>query len=66
MSELINRIQLDIQQDTYYQQNFANDGTRFLAWYLRNVLRRALHDHSRSVIRRQPKHFRSGFERRRR
>src|SRR5690349_10619483 len=26
----------DITQD-YYQQNFANDGQRFVAWYLRNV-----------------------------
>lgn len=41
MSELIARIQRDIQQDAFYQQNFANDGTRFLAWYLRNVLLRA-------------------------
>lgn len=41
MSELISRIKQAIQQDIYYQQNFANDGTRFLAWYLRNVLSRA-------------------------
>lgn len=41
MSELIDRIQQAIHQDSYYQQNFANDGTRFLAWYLRNVLLRA-------------------------
>src|ERR1700686_97783 len=40
MSELIHRIQRDIQQDSYYHQNFANDGERFLAWYLRNVLLR--------------------------
>lgn len=40
MSELIARIQRDLQQDSYYQQNFANDGERFLAWYLRNVLLR--------------------------
>jgi hypothetical protein len=26
----------DLKQD-YYQQNFANDGQRFVAWYLRNV-----------------------------
>ena len=31
------RIKQDIQQDTYYSQNFANDGERFLAWYLRNI-----------------------------
>lgn len=32
-------IQEEIEQD-YYQQNFPNDGTRFVAWYLRNVHRR--------------------------
>lgn len=37
MSELYERIKQDIQTDTYYQQNFANDGERFLAWYLRNI-----------------------------
>ena len=26
----------DINQD-YYQQNFPNDGQRFVAWYLRNI-----------------------------
>ena len=26
----------DISQD-YYQQNFPNDGQRFVAWYLRNI-----------------------------
>ena len=40
MDEIVTRIQRDIQQDKYYQQNFANDGERFLAWYLRNVLLR--------------------------
>jgi AIPR protein len=38
MSELVSRVQRDIQQDAYYAQNFANGGERFLAWYLRNVL----------------------------
>jgi len=37
MSQLYERIQQDIQQDLYYGQNFANDGERFLAWYLRNI-----------------------------
>jgi len=37
MSELLDRIRQDIREDTYYAQNFANDGQRFLAWYLRNV-----------------------------
>jgi hypothetical protein len=27
-------------QTPFYQQNFSNDGTRFIAWYLRRVLRR--------------------------
>ena len=26
----------DITQE-YYQQNFPNDGQRFVAWYLRNI-----------------------------
>src|SRR5262245_52087114 len=26
--------------DPYYEQNFANDGQRFVAWYLRRVLLR--------------------------
>jgi len=30
------RIKADITQD-YYQQNFSNDGQRFVAWYLRNI-----------------------------
>ena len=37
MSELLARIRHDIANDIYYNQNFANDGQRFLAWYLRNV-----------------------------
>jgi hypothetical protein len=41
MSELRTRIDRDIHQDAYYQQNFTNSGTRFVAWYLRNVLLRA-------------------------
>ena len=30
------QIKTDITQD-YYQQNFANDGQRFVAWYLHNI-----------------------------
>lgn len=30
------KIKKEIKQ-TYYQQNFSNDGQRFVAWYLRNV-----------------------------
>lgn len=31
-----NKIREEIKQD-YYQQNFSNDGERFVAWYLRNI-----------------------------
>ena len=34
--EIFNKIQEEIQQD-YYQQNYSNDGQRFVSWYLRNV-----------------------------
>ena len=34
--EILNKIKEEIKQD-YYQQNFPNDGQRFVAWYLRNV-----------------------------
>jgi len=37
VSQLLERIRRDIQDDTYYSQNFANDGESFLAWYLRNI-----------------------------
>lgn len=30
----------EIENDPYYQQNFSNDGERFVAWYLRRVLLR--------------------------
>ncbi|HVZ18342.1 MAG TPA: AIPR family protein [Terriglobales bacterium] len=36
MSPLLERIRADVKGDIYYQQNFPNDGQRFLAWYLRN------------------------------
>lgn len=35
-NELLNKIKAEIKQD-YYQQNFPNDGPRFIAWYLRNI-----------------------------
>lgn len=41
MSDIVARIQRDLKQDSYYGQNFANDGERFIAWYLRNVLLRS-------------------------
>ncbi|MEW6213157.1 MAG: AIPR family protein [Acidobacteriota bacterium] len=37
MNGILNQIRRDIQTDSFYQQNFANDGERFLAWYLRNI-----------------------------
>jgi hypothetical protein len=40
MSELITRIRADIDKNPYYNDNFANDGERFLAWYLRNIYQR--------------------------
>lgn len=35
-TEFLERIRADLMADTYYKQNFSNDGQRFLAWYLRN------------------------------
>lgn len=40
MLSLLDRIRSDIVEDKYYQQNFSNDGQRFLAWYLRNCYSR--------------------------
>ena len=36
MSGLIERIRTDLKADPYYQQNFSNEGEKFLAWYLRS------------------------------
>jgi hypothetical protein len=36
---MLQQIQSEIG-NPYYQQNFANDGERFVAWYLRRVLLR--------------------------
>jgi hypothetical protein len=36
---MLQQIRSEVMQP-YYQQNFSNDGTRFIAWYLRRVLRR--------------------------
>lgn len=33
---MYNKIKEEIKSE-YYQQNFANDGQRFVAWYLRNI-----------------------------
>lgn len=37
---MLDQIQADITTDPFYQNNFANDGQRFIAWYLRRVLLR--------------------------
>src|SRR5467141_2317285 len=37
---MLQQIQGEIKNDPYYQQNFSNDGERFVAWYLRRVLLR--------------------------
>ena len=36
---MFDQIKKDIQSD-YYRQRFDNDGTRFVAWYVRNIHRR--------------------------
>ena len=36
---MFNKIRNEITQD-YYQQNFSNDGQRFVAWYVHNIHRR--------------------------
>jgi hypothetical protein len=41
MAAILERINRDIAQDTFYTQNFANTGERFLAWYLRNIYLRS-------------------------
>ena len=37
---MLELIQNEIKNDPHYQQNFSNDGGRFVAWYLRRVLLR--------------------------
>jgi hypothetical protein len=37
---MLAQIQREIADDPYYQNNFDNDGQRFVAWYLRRVLLR--------------------------
>src|ERR1035438_3946697 len=36
--EMLEQIKQEIAKDIFYQQNFPNDGQRFIAWYLRRVL----------------------------
>lgn len=38
--DFLGMIRREIATDPYYQQNFPNDGQRFVAWYLRRVLLR--------------------------
>ena len=40
VTTIAERIQRDIREDKFYEQNFSNDGERFLAWYLRNIFLR--------------------------
>ena len=35
---MLDQISREIEDDGYYSQNYANDGQRFVAWYLRRVL----------------------------
>ena len=37
MTTIFERIKKQIQNDRWFQQNFSNDGQRFVAWYLRNI-----------------------------
>lgn len=37
---MLDQIRREIGNDPFYEQNFANDGQRFVAWYLRRVLLR--------------------------
>jgi AIPR protein len=37
---MLDQIKREIADNSYYQQNFPNDGQRFVAWYLRRVLLR--------------------------
>jgi hypothetical protein len=36
MSDFLDRIRGELKSDRYYQENFSNEGQKFLAWYLRN------------------------------
>src|ERR1051326_4171803 len=40
MITILQQIEREIATDKYYEQNFANEGERFVAWYLRRVLLR--------------------------
>jgi hypothetical protein len=38
---MLDLIEREIADDRFYQQNFPNDGQRFVAWYLRRILLRS-------------------------
>lgn len=38
MQNILSLIRQEIETDPFYSQNFANDGERFVAWYLRRVM----------------------------
>jgi hypothetical protein len=40
MAEVLDIVKVDLKNDSYYLQNFPNEGQRFLAWYLRNCYNR--------------------------
>jgi hypothetical protein len=41
---MYDQILREIASDTYYANNFPNDGQRFVAWYLRRVLLMDVHE----------------------
>jgi hypothetical protein len=41
---MLDLIEREIASDSYYTQNFPNEGQRFVAWYLRRVLLRSLEE----------------------
>lgn len=40
-NSLIESIGRELREDPFYQQNFSNDGQKFVAWYLRRILLRS-------------------------
>ncbi len=48
VNEFYDKIRDEIQQD-YYQQNFPNDGQRFIAWYLRVILNKDMNETKEAI-----------------
>ncbi len=46
---MYDRIIAEIAQDAFYQENFSNDGQRFVAWYLHRVLLLDVHATKASI-----------------